>query len=87
MVSFPQVPHQSPVYTSPLPIRATRPAHLILRDFITRTILGEQYKSLTFYLSLSLSMYIYFLFSLTIDSLYMKTLFHLQKFIRPAANP
>ena len=27
------------------PIRATCPAHLILRDFITRTILGEQYKS------------------------------------------
>ena len=27
------------------PIRATCPAHLILIDFITRTILGEQYKS------------------------------------------
>ena len=27
------------------PIRATCPAHLILLDFITRTILGEQYKS------------------------------------------
>ena len=27
------------------PIRATCPAHLILRDFITRTILGEEYKS------------------------------------------
>jgi len=25
------------------PIRATRPAHLILLDFITRTILGEEY--------------------------------------------
>jgi len=27
------------------PICATRPAHLILLDFITRTILGEEYKS------------------------------------------
>ena len=27
------------------PIRATCPAHLILLEFITRTILGEQYKS------------------------------------------
>jgi hypothetical protein len=27
------------------PIRAACPAHLILLDFITRTILGEQYKS------------------------------------------
>ena len=29
------------------PIRATCPAHLILLDFITRTILGEEYKSFT----------------------------------------
>ena len=29
------------------PIRATCPAHLILHDFITRTILGEQYRSLS----------------------------------------
>ena len=28
-----------------LPIRATCPAHLILLEFITRTILGEEYKS------------------------------------------
>jgi len=32
------------------PIRATCPAHLILLDFITRTILGEEYKSFTKYL-------------------------------------
>ena len=29
------------------PIRATCPAHLILLDFITRTILGEEYRSLS----------------------------------------
>jgi len=30
------------------PIRATCPAHLILLDFITRAILGEDYKSFSF---------------------------------------
>ena len=35
--------------STPLPssIRATRPAQLILLDFITRTILGEEYRSLS----------------------------------------
>ena len=39
-------PHQDPIHP-PLssPIRATCPAHLILLEFITRTILGEEYKS------------------------------------------
>ena len=40
-------PHQNPVHASPLPICATGPAHLILLDLITRTILGEQYRSLS----------------------------------------
>ena len=30
----------------PYPIRATCPAHLIFLDFITRTVFGEQYRSL-----------------------------------------
>ena len=34
-----------PIHPLSSPIRATCPAHLILLDFITSTILGEQYKS------------------------------------------
>ena len=46
MVSFPLVSPPRP-YTPPLssPIRPSCPAHLIHLDFITRTILGEEYKS------------------------------------------
>ena len=40
-------PHQNPVHASPSPIRTTCPAHRILLDFITRTILGEEYRSLS----------------------------------------
>ena len=43
----PRFPHQNPVYASSHPIRATCPAHLILLDFITRAILGEEYRSLS----------------------------------------
>ena len=40
-------PHQDPIHTLSSPIRTTCPAHLILLDFITRTIFGEEYKSLS----------------------------------------
>ena len=38
-------PYQDPIHPLSSPIRATCPTYLILLDFITRTILGEQYKS------------------------------------------
>jgi hypothetical protein len=37
--------HQSPACTSPLPIHATCPAHLIFLDLITWIILGEEQRS------------------------------------------
>ena len=36
-------PHLDPIHPFSLPMHSTYPAHLILLDFITRTILCEQY--------------------------------------------
>ena len=40
-------PHQNPVSTSPLPIRATCHAHFVHLDLITRITFAEQYRSLS----------------------------------------
>ena len=45
--SFPQDPHQNPVYTSPLRISATCPTHFNLLYLITQTIFGEEYGPLS----------------------------------------
>ena len=42
-----RLPHQNPVHASSLPHTCYMPSHLILLDFITRTILGEEYGSLS----------------------------------------
>ena len=42
---FPSVSHQDPIHPSRLTHKRHMPAHLILVDFIARTILGEEYKS------------------------------------------
>ena len=39
--------HHNPAYTSPLPICATCPAHLILPGFIAWIIFGEEYRSVS----------------------------------------
>jgi len=41
-------PHKDPIHSLTSPICATCPAHLIILDFITRTILGEEYKSFSY---------------------------------------
>jgi len=46
-------PHQNPVSTSPLSIRATCPAHLIILDLITPIIFGEEYRSYSYLLCTS----------------------------------
>ena len=43
-------PHQNPVYASPPPACATCPTHVILLYFITQTISGEEYISLSSFL-------------------------------------
>ena len=40
-------PHQNPVYASPFPICSTCFAHLIILYFISRKIMGEDYKSVS----------------------------------------
>ena len=62
VVSFPEVSPSKPCIHLSSPILAACPAHLILLDFITRTIFGEEYRSLS-------SSLCSFLHSLVISSL------------------
>ena len=55
-ISF-RFPHQIPVYTYTLAIRATHPAHLIVLHLMTRTIWGDEYTSLSFSLCTFLHSY------------------------------
>ena len=38
-------PHQDPIHPLSSPVSTICPAHIILLDFITRTVLGEEYRS------------------------------------------
>ena len=40
-------PYHYPACTSPVPIRATYPAHLILLNLMTRILFGEQYRTVS----------------------------------------
>jgi hypothetical protein len=61
MVSFPQVPQSKPCKHLSSPIRATCPTYLIILDFITRTIFGEQYSPFTSSLCTTVPCSLYFL--------------------------
>ena len=68
-------PHQDPIHPLSSPIRTTCPAHLILLDFITRTILGEEYKSscnlYTDFISTNNAKHIFFILTILYYNLYL----------------
>ena len=67
-------PHQDPIHPLSSPTRPTLPVHLILLDFITRTILGEEYKS--FSSSLCNLEFIYIYIYIWIIKFYYQTFAH-----------
>jgi hypothetical protein len=77
-------PHQNPVYATLLRIPATCPANLILLDLITRTILGEQYRSLSS--SLCIFLHSPVTSSLLGPKTHLKTLFSYTLILRSSVN-
>ena len=77
-------PHQNPVHASPLPHTSHMPAHLIIIDFITCTVLGEQYRSL----SSSLCSFLHFpvTSSLLGPNILLNTLFSITLSLRSSLN-
>ena len=80
----PRFPHQNPVYASLLPHTFYMPHPLILLDFITRTILGEEYRSL----SSSLCNFLHSLFtsSLLGPNIFLNTIFANTHSLRSSLN-
>ena len=77
-------PYQNPVYTSSHPIHATCPTNLILLHFITWTILGEEYRTL----SSSLCCFLYSPVTLSLlgPNILLNTLFSKTLSIRSSLN-
>jgi hypothetical protein len=77
-------PHQNLVYTSPLTHMVTFPAHLILPNFITQIILGEEYRSF----SSSVGSFIHYPFisSLLRPNILLSTLFYNTLSLRSSLN-
>jgi hypothetical protein len=77
-------PHQNPAYTSPLIHMCYMPAHFILLDLITWTVLGEKYRSL------SPSLYSFLHSSLTTSilgpNIFLSTLFSNTLSLRSSLN-
>jgi hypothetical protein len=65
--------HQNPAGISPLPLHATCPANLMFLDRITRTLLGVQYRSLSYLLHNSIHSPV--TSSLSVPNILLSTLF------------
>ena len=85
MVSLHRVsPSKSCIHLSSPPIRATCPTHLILLDLSTRTILGEEYRSLSS--SLCSFLHSFVTSSLLAPNILLNTLFSNTLSLRPSRN-
>jgi hypothetical protein len=74
-------PHQHPVHPSLLPIRAMCPAHLILLDLTTRTILGKEYRSFSSFLHSPVNSLAVFVSEYIYSFCYMFLFFDFNKYV------